>query len=159
MTKISNITTIIMEYLMGLLMLSLILLTFMQVVLRYVFNNPTSWSSEISRFILIWMTFTGASIVTKRCTHLSMGFTIHRFINRFHGSIIKILVNTIITVSIFILAYYSAIVTIGAGHRVAAMTRIPMYFPWAALPINAVIMGIFLIEHIVNEVNVLLRRT
>ncbi len=152
MTRIFNFMTTLLEYMMGLFMSTLIIINFMQVVLRYVFNNPTSWSSEISRFILIWMTFTGASIVTKHCTHLSMGFNIHKFVNKFYGSIINIIVNIIVTVTLFILAFYAAKITLITGHRISPMTRISMYYPWAALPINAFIMGIFLIEQIVTEI-------
>ena len=144
--------TKLLEILMGIFMSSLIIINFTQVVLRYAFNSPTSWSPEVSRFILIWMTFTGASIATKYCTHLSMGFTIHRFVNRRHGSIIKITVNFIITISIFILAYFAAKVTFISGHRVAPMTKIPMYYIWSALPFNALIIGVLLLDQIASEV-------
>ena len=77
--KVLNAINILLEYLMGGLMLVLVLVTFSEVVRRYVFNDPTHWASELCRFLLIWMTFTGASIVTRLTTHLTMGFTIHRF--------------------------------------------------------------------------------
>ena len=156
MTRVFNSMTSLLEYMMGIFMSALIIINFMHVVLRYAFNNPTSWSSEISRFIMIWMTFTGATIATKYCTHLTMGFTVHRFVNKFYGSIIKIIVNVIIAITIFILAYYSAKITLISGHRIAPMTRIPMYYPWAALPVNSIIIGILLTDQIVKEIKTII---
>ena len=71
-----------MEYVMGVLFLTLVCVTFKEVFRRYLFNDPTAWASEFSRFLLIWMTFSGAGFVTRLVTHLTMGFTIHRFVNK-----------------------------------------------------------------------------
>jgi TRAP-type C4-dicarboxylate transport system permease small subunit len=79
--KVLDGINIFLEFLMGVLMLVLVVIVTTEVIRRYVFNNPTHWASEFCRFLLIWMTFTGASIVTRLSTHLSMGFTIHRFVN------------------------------------------------------------------------------
>jgi len=37
----------------------------MQVVFRYFFHSPLSWSEELARFSMIWITFFGASIAFK----------------------------------------------------------------------------------------------
>ena len=70
--KVLDALNALMEYLMGILMLALVGITFSEVFRRYVLNDPTHWASELCRFILIWMTFTGACIVTRLITHLTM---------------------------------------------------------------------------------------
>ncbi len=150
--KILNTINILLEYLMGIFMVVLVLVVFSEVVRRYLFNDPTHWASEFCRFILIWMTFTGASIVTRLVTHLTMGFTIHRFTGKSLSKIIKIFVSGCVAFAMIVITYYSAKVTLLAGYRSAPMTGIPMYYPWAALPINAAIMSIYMIAETVKHI-------
>ena len=150
--KVLDTINALMEYLMGVLMLVLVGVTFSEVFRRYVFNDPTHWASEFCRFILIWMTFTGASIVTRLVTHLTMGFTIHRFVGPKVGKFIKVFISAAAAVSMIVLTYYSGKVTLVAGYRSAPMTGIPMYFPWAALPFNGIIMSLYMIAEMIKHI-------
>lgn len=47
---------------------------FLQVVFRYVVGNPLFWSEEISRYAFIWVVFIGASIATKRGSHIGVDY-------------------------------------------------------------------------------------
>ena len=141
-----------LEFLMGMLMLVLVSVVFMEVVRRYIFNDPTHWASELCRFLLIWMTFTGASIVTRLSTHLTMGFTIHRFVRPSLSRAIKIFISALVTVVMVVSTYYSAKVTLLAGYRSAPMTGMPMYIPWSALPLNAGIMSIYMLAETVKHI-------
>jgi TRAP-type C4-dicarboxylate transport system permease small subunit len=157
--KVLDALNALMEYLMGILMLALVGITFSEVFRRYVFNDPTHWASELCRFILIWMTFTGACIVTRLITHLTMGFTIHRFVNKPLSKFIRIFISACAAVSMMVLTYYSAKVTLLAGYRSAPMTGIPMYFPWSALPINGAIMSIYMIAETIKHIFVEVEET
>lgn len=42
-----------------------VIVVFLQVIYRYVLNNPLSWSSELSRILLMWITFLGASLSVR----------------------------------------------------------------------------------------------
>ncbi len=143
--KVLDTINIFMQYLMGLLFLTLVGITFQEVLRRYLFNDPTHWASEACRFLLIWMTFTGATIVTRLVTHLTMGFTIHRFVNKVTSKVIKIFVSAAAAVAMIILTYYSYKVTTLAGYRPAPMTGIKMYWVWSALPFNGAIMSVYMI--------------
>jgi len=141
-----------MEYFMGLLFLMLVCVTFQEVFRRYLFNDPTHWASELNRFLLIWMTFTGAGIVTRLLNHLTMGFTIHRFVSKSKGKVIKIFISVCSLVSLLVLTFYSAKVTLLAGYRPAPMTGVPMYVPWSALPINGALMSLYMLAETVKHI-------
>ena len=55
--KILDGINTLMEFVMGLLMLALVGVTTVEVIRRYVFNDPTHWASELCRFMLIWRIF------------------------------------------------------------------------------------------------------
>ncbi len=46
------------------------LLIVAQVVLRYIFNNPLSWSEELARIVFIYMTFMGIGAAYSRGRHM-----------------------------------------------------------------------------------------
>jgi len=150
--KLLDAINTFMEYLMGILFLTLVCITFQEVLRRYLLNDPTHWASEVCRFLLIWMTFTGACIVTRLVTHLTMGFTIHRFVNKSMSKFIKVFISAAAAVSMIVLTYYSAKVTLLAGYRPAPMTGIPMYYVWSALPINGGIMSLYMIAETVKHI-------
>lgn len=50
----------------------ILVLTLAQVVLRYFFDSPLLWSEELSRLLVVWMTFIGAAAVCWQGRHLSV---------------------------------------------------------------------------------------
>ncbi len=49
-----------------------IALTFGQVVLRYIFNNPQAWAEEISRYLFIWITVIGIASAYYNDTNIKI---------------------------------------------------------------------------------------
>lgn len=54
----------------GTLVLATVTLTFAQVILRTVFNNPQAWAEEVSRYLFAWIVFLGAATAFARDTHI-----------------------------------------------------------------------------------------
>lgn len=54
----------------SLLIAATVSLTFGQVVLRYVFNQPQTWAEEVGRYLFIWITFLGAAVAFSRDIHI-----------------------------------------------------------------------------------------
>lgn len=49
-----------------------------QVVARYAFNSPLTWSEELARYLFIWCAFLGWIIASRRRSHLEMTFVVER---------------------------------------------------------------------------------
>lgn len=60
----------LLTFVASLLVATIVALTFAQVVLRYVFNNPQSWVEEVGRYLFVWITFLGAAAAFSRDTHI-----------------------------------------------------------------------------------------
>jgi TRAP-type C4-dicarboxylate transport system permease small subunit len=50
---------------------------FIQFFSRYVMNDSAAWTEEIARYLLMWSTFIGAAVVTRRRTHIAVEVVIH----------------------------------------------------------------------------------
>jgi TRAP-type C4-dicarboxylate transport system permease small subunit len=60
------------EIVCGFLLASIIVVMFLDVVLRYLFKSPFLWTDEYTRLALIWMTFTGVIVAVKKGTHINV---------------------------------------------------------------------------------------
>jgi TRAP-type C4-dicarboxylate transport system permease small subunit len=47
---------------------------FVQVVARYLFNQPPTWTEELARFCQVWIVLLGASICLRKGSHLSVDY-------------------------------------------------------------------------------------
>jgi len=63
------------------------LCVFAQVILRYLFNSPLTWSEELARYLFIWCAFLGWIIASRRGSHLAMTFVVERLSPRAQAGI------------------------------------------------------------------------
>lgn len=84
----------------------LTILVFIQVILRYFFNSPLPWIQEVSSGLLIWLTFMGAGVLTKRKGHLRVDILVNQF-NIFWKRITEKCIDILIFIFSIILIIYS----------------------------------------------------
>ena len=51
---------------------------FVQVILRYAFDSPLTWSEELARYLMIWCAFLGWVIASRHDSHLAMTFVVDK---------------------------------------------------------------------------------
>ena len=88
LSNLSNIVDRAMVGIVFLIMAGLVIVTTLQVVFRVAFNALT-WSEEMSRYLLVWGTFFGATLAYKRGNHIAVTFNganeVKFYINPFAG--------------------------------------------------------------------------
>ncbi len=70
--KIGNIYNHLEEILLVVCILIMVSVIFLQVVMRYIINNPLSWSEELARVLFIWASWLGISFAQKRSEHIKI---------------------------------------------------------------------------------------
>lgn len=58
------------EALLVLLMGSMSVLIFVQIVMRYVFQASLSWSEELARYLFVWLSYVGVAYAVKKGAHI-----------------------------------------------------------------------------------------
>lgn len=66
------------EYLLLLLGMSMTATVIVQVFSRYVLNHSLFWSEELARYLLVWLTFIGATVAYHRNMHPGVDFLFKR---------------------------------------------------------------------------------
>ena len=79
MQKIRNILKTILDVLAGGSMTVMVILTTYQVIARYIFNSPSTWSEELVGYLFGWSTMFGATIVSGERGHMNIPIVIDRF--------------------------------------------------------------------------------
>lgn len=62
----------IVDMVLGASLLVAVVAIFTQVILRYVFNQPSSWLDEFAVLVFAWMIFIGAAVAQRTDSHVAM---------------------------------------------------------------------------------------
>jgi C4-dicarboxylate transporter DctQ subunit len=107
--KLEKIVNSGIPILCGVLLTIMIVLTFLQIVLRQFFNFTFSWSDEITQFCMMWMVLLGSIWVTKNNCHLNTGIKLHQRLKEWQTRLIDRISSLAIVISAAVVDYQSAI--------------------------------------------------
>jgi len=152
--KISNLLNHIEEWLITLLLASMTLLTFSQVVARYIFNSGAVWALEATTYLFAWLVLLGASYIIKCGSHIAVDSVVNLFSekNRKLITLFAISACMVFVVIMFIgsYEYISLLKDIGIE-----MEDLPV-LEWQAkiiLPFGFALMFYRLVEVMINVIN------
>ena len=79
MKALRNLLNTILNLLAGLSLTAMVILTTYQVITRYVFNAPSTWSEELVGYLFAWSTMFGAAIVSGERGHMNIPILVDKF--------------------------------------------------------------------------------
>jgi TRAP-type C4-dicarboxylate transport system permease small subunit len=128
------------------------ILIFFQVIMRYVFSNSLSWSEELARYVYIWQTWLATSYAVRKERHLR----ITSLVDLLKGKprmIIEIVVQAIwLGFTIFLcLKATSLCRMIFTGGQISPALSIPMWIPYASIPVGSAFMSLRLAHEIIKK--------
>lgn len=121
-----------------------VVLIFVQVIARYVFNHSISWSEELSRYMFVWLIWLGTSMAARNNAHI----TVDVIPNKFHGRsrfVLDIVINLIwFALCAFLAISGGAVIkdAIARGKMASSMPWLPMWTVYLALPFSQAVVGI-----------------
>ena len=148
---LSNIVDRAMVGMVFLIMAGLVIVTTLQVVFRVAFNALT-WSEELSRYLLVWGTFFGATLAYKRGNHIAVTFVIDFFPAKF-----RVWFN--ILTYLLSLAFCYIVVQQGLSmiqmqvFQVSPALQLPMKYVYWSIPVSFGIMIIHTFAGIADELH------
>jgi TRAP-type C4-dicarboxylate transport system permease small subunit len=140
-----------------LVMIILVICVVWQVFSRYVLNQPSTMTDELARFSMIWVGLLGAAYTVGAQRHLC--------IDLFTGDLTggKRFFNQL-TINLLIFFFASSVMVVGGSrlvlkvfstHQVSPAIQLPMGVVYCVLPLAGIIMAIYSLLVIVDEVKVL----
>ncbi|MFH0785738.1 MAG: TRAP transporter small permease [Pseudomonadota bacterium] len=147
-TQLSGKINILVEWLLLGIGSAICLILFAQVLCRYG-GASLGWSEEVSRHLLVAITFLGSTAAYKRA-----GFIGLRGIGQWFGSDVERLV--LIAMQLLTLGCFAVICWFGiqytgrAWHQTTAALQIPMALPFAVIPAAALILSLHVLSDILQ---------
>ncbi|MBP1155769.1 MULTISPECIES: TRAP transporter small permease [unclassified Paenibacillus] len=123
------------------------ILVFGNAVLRYVFDSGISWTEEMARFLLIWMTFLGAIAALKDNQHLGVDM----FVKKLPMSLRKIafvLSNLMVLYCLWLVFLGSWNITILNIDNRAPATGMRLFLVYGIGVVTSISMGAILLYNI-----------
>jgi len=131
--------------------LLLVCVTLFQVLSRYIFPVPISFTEEVGRFLFIWVSFLGAAIVMNRDEHIRLDL-FHGKVSRRAAEVLSIVIYALIAgFSIGILATSPALLRV-ASRQTAAVSRLSMGVVYGVLPLSALLTAIYALVHLITAI-------
>ena len=131
----------ILETVLGLLVAVMVLGCIWQVITRFVLNNPSKYTEELLRYLLIWTTMLGVPYAYGKDKHLSKG---KAMTNIFIEALILVL-------SVFVMVAGGWMVTMNSAGQISPAMHMPMQLYYAGVPVSGVLMVCYGIERLRNS--------
>lgn len=134
-------------YLSALLMAAMCIVVFCGVFSRYVLGDPWQWTEETARLIFIWVVFTAASVAVRRGIHFRFTLLLDS-----SGPKIKALLEAL--ANAWVIFFAGILLIKGASFALMNMKQLTpsLVIPWGwvyiAVPISAVLMILYSLEHL-----------
>lgn len=150
MRKINELLLSIAKWGLIIMVPVLVIITFVQVVLRYGFMSPLRWPEEMGRFLLVWISMLGSVYALREGLHVSISFLRDRL-----TGLLRYATTVVVHVSLlgFFLfcTYYGAIYAYSQWFRTTPAMEIPGTFPISAISVGCAIMFMIDLELFIDE--------
>ena len=122
-----------------------------QVFMRYVLNDPPTWSEEMSRFMMVWMTFLVAPIAYRHGMNVAIE-TLSRFLVGRVQAALQLVLNALILY--FMVAYAQEGVGLAErGLKSKAFTiDVKLFWFYLVVPAGFYLLAAVSVEHILRGV-------
>lgn len=141
-----------LEYLLVLLMGSLVLDVVWQVASRYILKNPNSFTDELATFLLIWVGLAGAAYVKGKNQHLAIDI-LHSKLNPLQLNHMMILINILVAafcLSVMVVGGSWLVYTRFVLGQVSASLQIPVGYVYAIVPLSGLLMVYYSTDDIIQ---------
>lgn len=131
----------VLKVLIGSLTAAALVVMFWQIVSRYVFNAPLSWSDEFVRYALVWITFVGAGLAMRYSKLIKLDLIFNLF--KIKGNmkiVIQSIAHILSIVFCLIILRYSVDLLQVVSTQTSSSMKLPMTIPYFAIPFGTFIM-------------------
>ncbi|MGD8778489.1 MAG: TRAP transporter small permease [Ignavibacteria bacterium] len=127
--KLKKIIDGLLEKFLIVILSMLVIDVFWQVVSRYVLMNPSSFTDELARLLLIWVGILGAAYVTGKRLHLAIDVVIKKFSLKGQRIVFYF-------INISVLVFALLVMVIGGINLIYILLKLGNISPALSLPIG-----------------------
>lgn len=153
MVKLKSVVDKALSWILIVLMSLLVIDVLWQVFSRYVLNDPSSFTEELARFLLIWVGLLGASYAAGKKMHLAVDILPNKLEGtRKHYLNIFILACTMLfCLAVMVFGGIRLVsITLFLGQQAAAL-QMPLGYIYLILPISGLLIAFYAMLFMIDE--------
>lgn len=134
------------------LFVNITLIVLWQVFSRFVINRPSSFTEELSRYHLIWISLLGAAYITGQRMNLAIDLLNEKLNNRMK-KIIGILIHALVAMFALVVMVIGGINLVKIGlelNQVSASMPLKIGYVYAVLPLSGLLIVYYSFVHILK---------
>ncbi len=139
-----------LEYSLCGLLVAIVIITFMQVLFRYVFQWSLAWTEELARYLFVWLASLGAAYAFKTRTHFVIMFAVDKIpgaLRRMVVAATAVLMNGFLLLFIWQAIQY----TITVSDAIGPGTGLSRAIPSASMIVGGALMVYYITREAVLE--------
>jgi len=129
------------EYLLLALGLSMSVTVILQIFFRYILNDSLFWSEELARFLLVWLTFVGATVAYRRNMHPGVDVLFKR-LDRSRRHQLQRIVNLLCLLFFAVLIWYGVHFAFFIRAQTTPALGLPKWLVFSIIPISGLLFSL-----------------
>lgn len=123
---------------------AIVLVTLVQVFMRYVMSSPLKWAEELSRYIFVWAIMVSVAIGGVEEAHIRLNMVTTKF-GKTAQLVFYLLGQVIMAVFNMVLLVYGLRLAVQNLAVMSPAMKIPIGIAYAGIPVGAVVVLFFLV--------------
>jgi len=155
LNSIKNRIDFILKWAVIIIMAAMTINVLWQVMSRFILSEPSSFTEELARYMLVWLGILGASYVAGQKMHLAVDLLATKLSLKYK-SILEILIQFFVFVFALFVMVIGGIRLVSITltlNQISAALQIKLGFVYIVLPISGLIMMFYSCYYIIEELN------
>ena len=110
----------------------------LQVFCRYALNHSLFWSEELARYLLVWLTFTGATVAYYRNMHPGVDVLFKR-LQRKNRRRLRLLVHLVSLIFFLIIIWYGSSFAYFIRAQTTPALALPKWLVFSIIPLSGLL--------------------
>ncbi|MDD5703671.1 MAG: TRAP transporter small permease [Dehalococcoidales bacterium] len=128
-----------------------LILVFVQVVMRYIFNYSLSWSEELARYIFVWQSWLGFCLALRHGKHIRVDIVSHWLSPKLKIAFELIAWSLSLIMVLFLVTNgFKLLHLLASRGQVSPALRMPMSYAYAAVPVSCLLGSVLIVGHIIS---------
>ena len=140
-----------LELILCFLLVSIVAITFIQVLFRYVFQFSLAWTEELARYIFLWLAALSIAHGFKTKSHFALTFLVDR-VGVKQKNIIFIIVNLSILTFLSVFVWKAFEYNLSVIDHIGPSTGLSKFVPYS----SAIVGGSLMIYYVLRDLNTFL---
>jgi len=155
MDRVVRILDVVLKNVLIGLMVALVAAVSWQVISRYVFASPSSWTEEVARFLMIWIGLLGAAYAFRTRAHLGLDLLPKKLTGRSAETLrlFTLVVVVLFSVTVLIIGGGKLVALTWELRQYSAVLGLPIAFVYSVIPTAGLLICLYAIAPSKQEVN------